>query len=72
MSTTWTSLGVQSGIFFLHSFNGWIIWHYTQGMGRTKGFSPRHEGILSFVKGRYPTFNLDEYTYTAEVLQREE
>ena len=42
------------------SFNGWITWHYTQGMGRTKGFSPRHEDILYFVKGKYPTFNLDD------------
>jgi len=22
-------------------FNSWIVWHYTQGMGRKKGFSPR-------------------------------
>ena len=27
-------------------FNSWICWHYTQGMGRTKGFSPRHDDIL--------------------------
>ena len=33
-------------------FNGWIIWHYTQGMGRTKGFSPRHEDIFVFHKIR--------------------
>ncbi|MCJ7507398.1 MAG: site-specific DNA-methyltransferase [candidate division Zixibacteria bacterium] len=41
-------------------FNGWITWHYTQGMGRTKGFSPRHEDILCFVKGKGYTFNLDD------------
>lgn len=39
--------------------NGWICWHYTQGMGRTRGFSPRHEDILYFVRGRDFTFNLD-------------
>jgi site-specific DNA-methyltransferase (adenine-specific) len=42
------------------SFNGWITWHYTQGMGRTKGFSPRHEDILYFTKSKDFTFNLDE------------
>ncbi len=41
-------------------FNGWITWHYTQGMGRTKGFSPRHEDILYFTKSRRFTFNLDD------------
>lgn len=41
-------------------FNSWITWHYTQGMGRTKGFSPRHEDILCFVKGKNYTFNIDE------------
>src|SRR3989338_541779 len=41
-------------------FNGWIIWHYTQGMGRTKGFSPRHEDVLFFTKSNGYTFNLDE------------
>jgi site-specific DNA-methyltransferase (adenine-specific) len=40
-------------------FNGWIIWHYTQGMGRKKGFSPRHEDILYFTKSSVFTFNLD-------------
>ncbi|MBL4908164.1 MAG: site-specific DNA-methyltransferase [Sneathiella sp.] len=39
---------------------GWITWHYTQGMGRKKGFSPRHEDILWFSKGEEATFNLDE------------
>jgi DNA modification methylase len=44
--------------FGLH-FNSWIVWHYTQGMGRRKGFSPRHEDILYFTKSREFTFNLD-------------
>lgn len=41
-------------------FNGWITWHYTQGMGRTKGFSPRHEDILYFTKSDHYIFNLDD------------
>lgn len=40
-------------------FNGWITWHYTQGMGRKRGFSPRHEDILYFTKTGDFTFNLD-------------
>lgn len=40
-------------------FNGWITWHYTQGMGRTKGFSPRHEDALYFTKSDDYTFNID-------------
>lgn len=40
-------------------FNSWICWHYTQGMGRKKGFSPRHEDILMFNKSNRFTFNLD-------------
>lgn len=40
-------------------FNGWITWHYTQGMGRKVGFSPRHEDILYFAKLQDFTFNLD-------------
>lgn len=39
---------------------GWITWHYTQGMGRKRGFSPRHEDILWFSKGENATFNLDD------------
>ncbi|MCR9212779.1 MAG: site-specific DNA-methyltransferase [Proteobacteria bacterium] len=39
---------------------GWITWHYTQGMGRKRGFSPRHEDILWFSKGDDAVFNLDE------------
>lgn len=41
-------------------FNGWITWHYTQGMGRKIGFSPRHEDILCFTKSNEFTFNLDD------------
>lgn len=41
-------------------FNGWITWHYTQGMGRKIGFSPRHEDILYFTKSADFVFNLDE------------
>ena len=41
-------------------FNSWIVWHYTQGMGKTKGFSPRHDDILMFTKGKEFIFNLDE------------
>ena len=40
-------------------FNGWITWHYTQGMGRKLGFSPRHEDILYFTKSTHYTFNVD-------------
>ncbi|MBF0211855.1 MAG: site-specific DNA-methyltransferase [Desulfamplus sp.] len=41
------------------SFNSWICWHYTQGMGKTLGFSPRHDDILMFNKSHNFTFNLD-------------
>jgi DNA modification methylase len=44
---------------FKLNFNGWITWHYTQGMGRKRGFSPRHEDILYFTKTDDYTFNLD-------------
>ena len=40
-------------------FNSWISWHYTQGLGKTKGFSSRHDDILMFTKTRTYTFNLD-------------
>ena len=40
-------------------FNSWISWHYTQGMGRKIGFSPRHDDILMFNKSRKFKFNLD-------------
>ena len=39
---------------------GWITWHYTQGIGRKRGFSPRHEDILWFSKGSDALFNLDD------------
>jgi site-specific DNA-methyltransferase (adenine-specific) len=41
------------------NFNGWIVWHYTQGMGRKRGFSPRHEDILHFTRSADFTFDLD-------------
>lgn len=46
----------KNGLFF----NSWITWHYTQGIGKTKGFSPRHDDILFFTKHKSNyTFNLD-------------
>jgi len=42
------------------TFNSWITWFYTQGIGKTKGFSPRHDDILMFTKdSKKFTFNLD-------------
>lgn len=43
------------------AFNSWITWFYTQGIGKTKGFSPRHDDILMFTKNsnKY-VFNLDD------------
>lgn len=41
-------------------FNAWICWHYTQGQGRKRGYSARHDDVLMFTK--HPkkfTFNLD-------------
>ncbi len=40
-------------------FNSWITWHYTQGIGKTKGFSPRHDDILMFTKSESFKFDLD-------------
>jgi DNA modification methylase len=40
-------------------FNSWITWHYTQGIGKIKGFSPRHDDILMFTKTNDFKFNLD-------------
>ncbi len=40
-------------------FNSWITWHYTQGIGKTKGFSPRHDDILMFTKSKQFNFYLD-------------
>ncbi|MGN0471012.1 MAG: DNA-methyltransferase [Acutalibacteraceae bacterium] len=43
------------------AFNSWITWFYTQGIGKTKGFSPRHEDILMFTKDpKNFVFNLDD------------
>ena len=42
------------------TFNSWITWFYTQGVGKTKGFSPRHDDILFFTKHKKDfIFNLD-------------
>lgn len=41
------------------NFINWISWHYTQGIGKTKGFSPRHDDILMFSKSSNYKFNLD-------------
>jgi site-specific DNA-methyltransferase (adenine-specific) len=41
-------------------FNNWICWFYTQGIGKKKGFSPRHDDILMFTKTDKFTFNLDD------------
>jgi site-specific DNA-methyltransferase (adenine-specific) len=40
-------------------FNSWITWHYTQGIGKTKGFSPRHDDILMFTKTQKYNFYID-------------
>ena len=43
------------------TFNSWITWFYTQGIGKTKGFSPRHDDILMFTKDpKKFIFHLDE------------
>ena len=42
------------------NFINWISWHYTQGIGKKKGFSPRHDDILMFSKTTSYKFNLDE------------
>ena len=42
------------------NFVNWICWHYTQGIGKTRGFSPRHDDILMFTKSQNYTFNLDD------------
>ena len=33
-------------------FCNWICWYYTQGIGRKRGFSPRHDDILMFTKSK--------------------
>ncbi len=40
-------------------FNSWVVWHYTQGMGKKRGFSPRHDDILVFNKSKDFIFDLD-------------
>ncbi|MCL1832406.1 MAG: site-specific DNA-methyltransferase [Oscillospiraceae bacterium] len=40
-------------------FNSWISWCYTQGIGKTRGFSPRHDDILMFTKSKDFNFYLD-------------
>lgn len=40
-------------------FNSWITWFYTQGIGKKKGFSPRHDDVLMFTKTKKFKFNLD-------------
>jgi len=40
-------------------FSNWIVWHYTQGIGKKRGFSPRHDDILMFSKSKDYIFNLD-------------
>ena len=42
------------------NFVNWISWHYTQGIGKIKGFSPRHDDILMFTKSSNYKFNLDD------------
>ena len=42
------------------NFINWISWHYTQGIGKRKGFSPRHDDILMFSKSSNYKFNLDD------------
>ena len=49
-------LNRESGLLF----NSWIVWHYTQGIGKTRGFSPRHDDILMFTKSNEFIFNLDD------------
>ncbi len=42
-------------------FNSWITWFYTQGIGKTRGYSPRHDDILMFTKDpKKFVFHLDE------------
>lgn len=41
------------------NFINWITWHYTQGIGKVKGFSPRHDDILMFSKSKKYNFYLD-------------
>ena len=57
ISDLYRILESECGLFF----NTWICWHYTQGQGRRRGFSARHDDIIMFTK--HPknfTFNLDD------------
>lgn len=57
ISYIYSILEQELGLFF----NSWITWYYTQGMGKTKGFSPRHDDILFFTKHPQKfVFNLDD------------
>lgn len=56
ISYIYSILEKELGLFF----NSWITWHYTQGIGKTKGYSPRHDDILFFTKNsKNYIFNLD-------------
>lgn len=57
ISYIYSILEQEFGMFF----NSWITWYYTQGIGKIKGFSPRHDDILYFTKNKNNyIFNLDE------------
>ena len=56
ISSLYDLLDREFGMFF----NSWIVWHYTQGIGKKRGFSPRHDDILMFTKTKDFTFNLDD------------
>lgn len=57
ISYVYEILEQEMGLFF----NSWITWYYTQGVGKTKGFSPRHDDILMFTKSRKDfVFRLDD------------
>jgi site-specific DNA-methyltransferase (adenine-specific) len=51
-------------------FNSWITWHYTQGIGKKKGFSPRHDDILMFTKSNNFCFNLDNIRVPQKYFRR--
>ncbi len=55
ISYLYSILDRELGMFF----NNWIVWHYTQGVGKTRGFSPRHDDILMFTKSKKFIFNLN-------------
>lgn len=56
ISYLYNMLEQEFGLFF----NSWITWYYTQGIGKTRGYSSRHDDILMFTKNnKLFTFNLD-------------